>query len=329
MDITGFQEDEVQALIILGELYDPVETPNNNSYKFYPNTMEEARTYFRRFALDVSGVFTVLLEKGYVSKEDDRWRLTEGGQHVSRELRQARPPIWYWYKDFYTAIETSKVFSEYCERVFGKDMSQHGFCDLTELNFMLDVIKLGKGKRVLDIGCGNGRIAEYISDLTEADVMGIDYIFEAIEQARRRTSDKQDRLHFMVGNLERLELEGRSYDHIIAIDSIFFGKEMEKTVGDLKKLLKPGGTMAVYCDEKLGAALAANGLGYDAYDRSRDLYVHLRLKHRVAQELREAFEAEGNGFIVENLLIESLDSEASYDPKEWDVNRYLYHARNS
>lgn len=329
MDIAEFQENEIQALIILSELCDPVETPNNNSYKFYPNTVKEAQTYFRRFTLDISDVYPSLLEKGYVSKEDDAWRLTEEGRLISREVRRARPPIWYWYKDFYMAIETSKVFSEYCERVFGRDMSQHGFCDLAELNFMLDVIKLSRGKRVLDIGCGNGGIAEYISDSTGADVTGIDYIPEAIEQARGRTVGKGDRLHFMVGNLERLAFGRRSYDHIIAIDSIFFGKEMEETVGNLKKLLKPGGTMAVYCDEVLGAALGANGLDYDAYDRSRELYTHLQLKHRVAQELMGAFEAEGNGFIAGNLLVESLAGEAPYDPGKWDVKRYLYHVRSS
>lgn len=321
------QENEIQALIILGELNDPIKTPNNNFYKFYPKNIEEAQTYFRRFALDISGGYIALSKKGYISKDDDLWRLTETGHNLSRELRQARPPIWYWYKDFYTALETSKAFSEYCERVFGKDMSQHGFCDLAGLNFMLGVIKLSSGSRVLDIGCGNGKIAEYISDCTETEVTGIDYIPEAIAQAKKRTSGKQDRLHFMVGNLEWLELEGERYDVIISIDSIFFGKEMKETVAKLKGLLKSSGTMAIFCDETLGAALDENGLDYDTYDRSRELYEHLQLKHRIAWELKEIFEAEGNGFIAENLLAESLDNAAPYDPEEWEMSRYLYHVR--
>jgi ubiquinone/menaquinone biosynthesis C-methylase UbiE len=179
----------------------------------------------------------------------------------------------------------------------------------------------------LDIGCGNGKIAEYISDVSEAEVTGIDYIPEAIAQARRRTVSKQGRLHFMVRNLEQLDLESQSYDAIISIDSIFFGKEVKETVARLKGLLKVGGVMAVFCDETLGAALKENGLNYDAYDRSREHYGHLQLKHRVAQEMKEAFAEEGNGFIAENLLTESLDSPEPYDPGVWQITRYLYHVK--
>jgi len=325
VDITRFEENEIQALIILGELYDPIETPNNNSYKFYPKSIAEARTYFRRFAVDVSDTIVALMERGHAVRDDNGSRLTEQGLTISRELRRARPPIWYWYKDFYTAIKESKVFSEYCERTFGKDMSQHGFSDLAEIDFMLTVLDLSKESRVLDVGCGNGNIAEYISDVTEADVTGIDYIPEAIAQARRRTVSKQSRLHFMVGNLEQLDLESQSYDAIISIDSIFFGKDMKKTVVGLKGLLKESGVMAVFCDEGFGATLKENGLIYDVYDRSREHYGHLQLKHRVAQEMKEAFEEEGNGFIAENLLTESLDNSVPYDSWTRQITRYFYH----
>jgi 2-polyprenyl-3-methyl-5-hydroxy-6-metoxy-1,4-benzoquinol methylase len=324
---TNYQEDEIQALIVLGELSDPIETRNNNFYKFYPKSIAEAQTYFRRFALDISDACETLARKGLVLRGDNTWRLTEAGRVAAQELRRARPPIWYWYKDFYTAIENSQAFSAYCEGVFGKDLSQHGFSDLVEIHLMLEIVRLDKTKRVLDIGCGNGKIAEYISDMTQAWVTGVDYIPEAISQAKRRTANKQDRLHFLVGNLEALELEKKSYDLIVSIDSIFFGQEMSITLANLKTLLKPGGAMAIFCSDDLLEALKQNGLTCSVYDRSRAHYRHLQLKHRVASRLKEAFEAEGNGFIWENLMAESLDNTAPYDPGACSMTRYLYYVR--
>ncbi len=40
----------------------------------------------------------------------------------------------------------------------------------------MEALRLRSGDRVLDLGCGNGMIAEYISDRAAAHVMGLDYI---------------------------------------------------------------------------------------------------------------------------------------------------------
>jgi SAM-dependent methyltransferase len=324
MGDSELREDEIQALIVLGELSDPIETPNNNFYRFYPKSVEEARVYFRRFALDLAEAYPALARRGLVYREGAVWHLTAGGQQAAREARRKRPPIWYWYKDFYTAIEHSRAFSRYCERVYGIDLSQHGFSDLDELRWMLDMVQLDGSARVLDIGCGNGKIAEYISDRTSAHVTGIDYVPEAIAQARRRTASKQARLCFQVGNIEELDLPGNSFDVILSIDSIFFGQDRAPTLARLKGLLVPDGEMVIFCGEDLSAALAQNQLTCQVYDRSREHYQHLQMKRRGGTELRQDFEAEGNQFIWENIMAESIDDTVSYDAARCSRPRYLY-----
>ena len=64
---------------------------------------------------------------------------------------------------------------------------------------MLEETPSGQVSRVLDVGCGNGKIAEYISDLTQASVTGIDYVPEAISHAQERTAEKRGRLSFIFG----------------------------------------------------------------------------------------------------------------------------------
>ena len=70
MTMAPYPEDEIQALIVLAELADPIETPNNNFYKFFPENMEAAQTYFRRFSLDLTGALATLQGKGLVRKKN-------------------------------------------------------------------------------------------------------------------------------------------------------------------------------------------------------------------------------------------------------------------
>ena len=328
-----YREDEIQALIVLAELTDPVENPNNNSYASFPKNMAEAQTYFRRNTLDLSKGLDSLRIRGLVRQEKDTWSLTPLGKDAADEIRWLRPPIYYWYRDFYTAIENSQAFSEYSIRVFGKNLGQHGFSDLKEIHKMLDLLKFDRTSEVLDIGCGNGGITEYVSDLTQASVTGTDYVPEAIAQAVKRTNDKRDRLHFRIANLEMLDFEAESFDAILSIDSIFFGREMKATLAALKKILKPGGQMAIFysstAGEDLPAALKDNSLSYETYDLSREHHEHMQLKQRVASELQNAFEKEGNTFIWENIMRESLPGSEPYDQAIHKTSRYLYIARKT
>jgi len=193
---------------------------------------------------------------------------------------------------------------------------------------MLDLMGLDRSSQVLDIGCGNGGITEYVSDLTQASVTGIDYVPEAIAQAVKRTNGKRDRLHFRIANLEMLDFEVESFDAILSIDTIFFGREMKATLAGLKKILKPTGQMAIYylsiASGDLPTALRDNSLSYETYDLSREHHGHMQLKHRVGSELRYAFEKEGNTFIWENIMRESLSGSEPYDPAVHKMSRYLY-----
>lgn len=308
----------------LAELSDPVETPNNNSYAFHPGSLEEAQAYFRSFAVELGMAFTSLGKRRLVRPGVDLPEVTARGLELARELRRRRPPIWYWYRDFHRAVEHSAAFAEYAQRVFGQNLGQHGFSDWTEIELMMEMVGIGQAWEVLDIGCGTGKIAERISDVTGARVTGIDYVPEAVEQARRRTRTKSGRLQFALGNLDDDELPAGPFALVLAIDSVFFGHDLAITVGRMRERLCPSGKMAVFCSDDLAPALRANSLPFEVKDLSRSHYQHLQLKHRVAAELKDAFEAEGNGFICDNLLTESVASDAPFDAVHSGVRRYLY-----
>ena len=325
----NYREDEIQALIALDELASPLDNPNDAPHIHAPKNITEAMTYFRRFALDLSNAFLTLKAKELMHEENGKWVLTSKGKNVADELRILRPPIYYWYCDFYSAIENSQAFDEYSKCVFGANLGQHGFSDTNQIQLMLDLLKLNKSSKVLDIGCGNGRMAEYISDLTQVSITGIDYVQEAIDQAIKRTESKRGRLHFQTANLEFLDFADESFDAIISIDSIFFGRKMEATLASLKRMLKPDGQMAVFNGDfqyrEFLSALAVNNLDYKTYDLTHENVEHMLLKHRVAKELQKEFEIERNTFIWQNLMAESFADLKSVKTLDFNPKvRYLY-----
>ena len=98
-----------------------------------------------------------------------------------------------WYTRHYAALPTSRAHAALAEETLGRDLGQHGFADMRSLDALATAHALQPGERVRDLGCGDGRIAEYVSDTTGATVLGVDFIAGAIEQAKSRTIGKRDR----------------------------------------------------------------------------------------------------------------------------------------
>lgn len=251
-------------------------------------------------------------------------------------------------KDFYTAFysttEHSRAHHAFCERVFGMDLCQHGFADMAQLELLLQVMQLRPGHRVLDLGCGSGMIAEYLSDRSGAHITGLDYIPDAIRQAQERTAAKADRLAFFVGDINRLDLPAGSYDAIVSIDTLYFSEDYAATLRALKTALRPGGQMAILFSHgrepwapkeqfsqettlpdrtPLAIALKENGLAYRTRDLTRQDYELAQRRKQVLAELKPQFEAEGALFIYENRMGDANGiSQAIEDGLH---ARYLYH----
>jgi hypothetical protein len=79
--------------------------------------------------------------------------------------------------------------------------------------------------------------------------------------------------------------------------------------------------------DDLSVPLEENRLTYRTYDFSEENWKHQQLKHRIVDEMKEAFEAEGKAFIWENLRRESISSHDPYNPSVNKTRRYLYIVR--
>jgi ubiquinone/menaquinone biosynthesis C-methylase UbiE len=256
-----------------------------------------------------------LMKMGLVTKKADCYFLSDIGKKLGRKCRNER--MSKGYDNLLSKTETSKAYSMFCQRVFGKDLSQYNVLDMEQLNTLIEKLELRPSEVALDLGCGNGRIAEYISDLTGAKMVGLDFAAEVISRAQRRTVNKKDRMAYVWGDMDDLTFEEGSFDAIVSIDTLYFVENIDATIRKLKSLLKPSsGRLAIFYDQscdpdeprdvllpkktKVGVALSNNDLAYETVDyttSSRGIWIR---ETEAAEELKELFAKEGNTDIYED-----------------------------
>ena len=110
-----------------------------------------------------------LQKNALVTRESDCYFLTSTGKTLGKKFKTET--MSKGYDDLLLRTGKSKAYSMFCERVFGKDLSQFNVLDMEQLNTLIETLDLKPEETALDLGCGNGRITEYISDATGAKII--------------------------------------------------------------------------------------------------------------------------------------------------------------
>lgn len=332
----NLSEAEIQVLASL-ELAFTENEPTDRS------SLEKSGERFWIYLEDWSEAYSSLLAKGLTEGGDEGFRLTDAGRPLAQEYHRQRPDMyWYYYQKFYQAARPSKAHSEFCRRVFGEDLCQEGQTDMASLRDLLDVLDLKRGEHLLDLGCGAGVIAEYVSDQTGVSATGLDYSDPAIAEANERTADRRSRVTFQHGDMNALDLPAESLDAVISLDTLYWVADLEKTLTELMTALRPDGRMGIFMNHhiveggdpaqlapqhtELSKALSSLGVQFETCDYTVQIGEFWKRIWQAAIDLRPEFEAEGNGFIADSLIRES-EEEYLPDIKAGRIARYLYHVR--
>src|SRR5215470_9719516 len=109
---------------------------------------------------------------------------------------------------------------------------------------LVERLGLNEGARVLDVGCGTGRLAHWIAERVGAKgaVTGIDPLEERIHIARSRGGT----VRFEVGQAEDLgAFEDASFD-VVCMSSVFhWVSDKAKALAEVRRVLRPGGRLGV------------------------------------------------------------------------------------
>ena len=115
---------------------------------------------------------------------------------------------------------------------------------LEKTDEMARMCGVGRGKRVLDVGCGKGVTACYLARKYGCVVVGVDASERMVEYARELASRRGlgDRVSFKVADAHSLPFGDESFDIVIAeCTTVMLDKE--RAFREFLRVLKPGGCL--------------------------------------------------------------------------------------
>jgi 2-polyprenyl-3-methyl-5-hydroxy-6-metoxy-1,4-benzoquinol methylase len=105
---------------------------------------------------------------------------------------------------------------------------------------ILDALPVNCG-HVLDVGCGDGILAQQLSDLV-GHVTGIDKDASVIKLARQATDASN--VSFVIGDFLAFEFEDGPFDAIVS-NTALHHMDVAEALERMKELVRPGGTVAI------------------------------------------------------------------------------------
>lgn len=143
-------------------------------------------------------------------------------------------------------------------------------------------VRDGRPSRILEVGCGEGELAERMSRQLQAEVVAVDQSERMVEIAAGRGVDAR------VGDVQSLEFDDGTFDCAVAAWVLFHVQDLDTALDELARVLRPGGRLVAATNgrdhlrelyELLGAAPFRSR--FDSADAERALRRRFGSVHRI------------------------------------------------
>jgi ubiquinone/menaquinone biosynthesis C-methylase UbiE len=171
----------------------------------------------------------------------------------------------------------------------------------------LDWLSLPKGLSWLDVGCGTGAFTELlINRCAPSSVSAIDPAEDQIAYARKGRASKH--VTFRTGDAQSLPFADREFDVAAMALVISFLPDADKAVAEMKRVVRPQGTVATYMWDILGGGFIQRPLVEALGDMGIDVPPATGRKNSSIEEMRNLFERAG----LDQVAARTIEIEVSY-----------------
>lgn len=117
--------------------------------------------------------------------------------------------------------------------------------------------RVAGSRRVLDLGCGDGLLLEFLAQAEGRRLAGVDLSPHSLDLARRRTSLSGTRL--VRGRAQELPFADDSFDACVSHMALMLMGDLEHVAAEVARVLTPGGV--------LSCVVGGGAVGGEAYER--------------------------------------------------------------
>ncbi len=113
-------------------------------------------------------------------------------------------------------------------------------------SWMIDLINLQPGMKILDVGCGAGKqcFSYHMTLNGNTKITGGDVSEELLNQAREQNSARNTDINFMELNFnKKFEFPDKTFDFVSCCFAIYYALDVPFTIGEMHRVLRPGGRL--------------------------------------------------------------------------------------
>lgn len=131
----------------------------------------------------------------------------------------------------------------------------------TAENF-IKLARIARGSRVVDLGCGNGRITELLVErVPSLELFGVDFTRPMLDSFLVKPGTNECKIELVCADITKLPLEDDSFDAVVSSRTFQYLPDPLCGVQEALRVLKPGGRLVVSIPNKL------NFIRYLTYDK--------------------------------------------------------------
>jgi ubiquinone/menaquinone biosynthesis C-methylase UbiE len=104
---------------------------------------------------------------------------------------------------------------------------------------LVAAVVAARPRRILEVGCGWGELAEWVARETGAEVIAVDLSPHMVELARQRGVDAT------VGDAQELPFAAGEFDVAVAAWMLYHVPDLDRGLAELARVLRPGGRLVV------------------------------------------------------------------------------------
>ncbi len=106
----------------------------------------------------------------------------------------------------------------------------------------IETVRSYSAPRVLDVGCGSGRIGELVLEAGTSAYLGVDFSEPMIELARQRLARFEEHVTLVCGDFLETPIEG-SFDVVLALGLFDYLPDADRFARRMSELCSDGGTL--------------------------------------------------------------------------------------